>query len=303
MFSFVFGGSNGFVGFGSTVSIKKSFLLADDGVENVGIEDRNEDVDVTRDGDGDRDKVRDNLMNGVGERVVVCCFPSLNIIEYDDDEEDDDDDVDDGEGEVEKEVEKEGEKVSSSANKVDLKEKKQTDISEGGKNEKLTDLVLSSSPTYPSATDYNTMMINKRRASLIEKRKGKVGKDKEKEKLPIELIDDRNGIKIENENENININENINGKPKEKVSRSRRGSANGFLFSRGNSGKVKDIPVLQKRGHGYYSNITCVTAGDRVEERTRTGKECVLCCIVLCCVLFAFISMCVCLVCSRLSVL
>ena len=29
---------------------------------------------------------------GVGERVVVCCFPSLNILEYDDDDEEDEED-------------------------------------------------------------------------------------------------------------------------------------------------------------------------------------------------------------------
>ena len=238
---------------------------------------------------------------GVGERVVVCCFPSLNILEYDDDDEEDEEDEDEeDEEEEEGEEGEEGDIAPTLDKKIENNEKHKSDVternySEEKKNKELTDLVLSSSPTYPSATDYNTMMINKRRASLIKKRKEKVGIDKEKEKkeekLSNEIIHDINKIKIENENENINenennnINENNNRKSKENVRRSRRGSANGFLFSRGNSGRVKDIPVLQKRGHGYYSNITCVTAGDRVEERTRTGKECVLCCVVLCCVL------------------
>ena len=113
-----------------------------------------------------------------------------------------------------------------------------------------------------------------------------LGRWKEKEKTSIEKINDSSNNRNDSNDEMKSKYDNDSGKSKENVNRrnrgSIRGSVNELLLTHGNSGRAKDVPVLQKRGHGYYSNITCVTAGNRADERSQAGKRDCAVCIYAC---------------------
>ena len=133
-------------------------------------------------------------------------------------------------------------------------------------NEEGTEEIISeqiATLSYPSATDYNTLMINKRRALLNSNKNKKDNIVKKSIALKIEV-----GNGNENENEDKSTKDDKNVKTE---NNNENDNKNNFLFSRNNSDKVKDIPVLARRGHGYYTNITCVAGPGRDFGQTRVG--------------------------------